>query len=83
MSGKYSKMPLWAKLLVIAAVLPLGAYTWLLAHSSRGSAAFLVFYPLYVIASAICAWISWPDRREIYWILIILLFLTHAAMFAL
>lgn len=73
-------MPLWAKLLVIAAVLPLGSYPWLLAYSSRSAAAFLVFYPLYIVASAICAWICWDDRREIYWILIVLMFLTDIAI---
>lgn len=82
MSGKYSDMPLWAKLLIIFAALPVCAYPWMLAHTDEdsGTLTFLWLYPFYVLASAICAWICWLDRREVSWILIILMLLTHAGM---
>lgn len=82
MSGKYSDMPLWAKLLIIATALPLLAYPRIFAKvgNSTDINALIVLYPACVIVSAVCAWICWPDRREISWILIVLTLLTHAAM---
>lgn len=76
-------MPLWAKLLIIASALPVLAYPWLLSASAADTEerTFLWFYPIYVVASVICAWICWPERREVYWILIVLMLLTHAAIF--
>lgn len=82
MRGKYSDMPLWAKILIIVSALPVFSYPWLLANAGNDSETrtFLWLYPIYVLVSAVCAWLCWPDRREISWILIVLMLLTHAAM---
>jgi len=80
MSGKYSGMPIWAKFLIIISALPVLAYPWMISNAGSEIRTFLLIYPLYVLVSAICAWICWPDRREISWILIVLMLLTHAAM---
>lgn len=82
MSGKYSNMPLWAKIVIIVAALPVLAYPWLLSASAADSEerTFLWFYPIYVVASVICAWICWPDRREVSWILIIIMLFSHASI---
>lgn len=85
MSEKESNMPLWAKIVVITAALPVMSYPWLLAKTPADSTNEMLiwFYPVYVVVSAVCAWICWPQRREVYWILIALMLLTHAAMFLL
>lgn len=75
-----SKRPLWYKLIVIAACLPVLMYPKLLSIANGQFSIFLTLYPAYVIAAGICAWICYPDRKEVAWILIILLLMTHAAM---
>ena len=77
--------PLPVKLAVIAACLPLVAYPALLSRCPADSPAeiFVYLYPVYVVLSGVCAWQSWPARKEVFYILIALLLLTHAAMWAL
>lgn len=79
------KRPLWIKLLIVLCSLPVLAYPALLAKSPAGGPVetFLWFYPVYVVVAAVCAWLCWPSRRETSWILLILMLLTHAAMWVL
>ncbi len=76
------RMPLWMAAIIIACMLPLIAFPTLLGVTPPDSSArtFAWLYPFYVIASGVCAWICWPERKEISWILIILMLLSHAAM---
>ena len=85
MSENENKMPWWARLIVIAAAAPVCLYPLLLERTPEGSEneLFLWFYPIYVVVAAVCAWICWARRREVYWILIVMMLLTHAAMFML
>ena len=78
-------LPLWVKLLIIVCCLPLAAYPWLLSASAPGEENkwLLYLYPIAVILYAICAWKSWARRPELTWILLIMLLLTHAALWAL
>ncbi|MBD5216689.1 MAG: hypothetical protein HDS78_09305 [Bacteroidales bacterium] len=75
--------PLWVKIVIIVAMLPVLSFPWMLA-ASRGAGvemdAFLWFYPVYVLAAGICAWVVYGRRPELTWILIALLLLTHAGM---
>lgn len=38
------------------------------------------FYPAYVIATGVCAWLCYPQRKALAWILLALMLLSHAAM---
>ncbi len=79
-------MKWWIKLIIIVAMLPVLAYPKMLADSSPEAGSegtFLWIYPAYVLAAGICAWISWKKRPEITWILVVLLILTHVAMWIL
>lgn len=38
------------------------------------------FYPAYVIGTGICAYICYPQRKALAWILIVLMVMSHAAM---
>lgn len=74
------------KLIIIIAALPVVAFPALLSQAPAGDGTvdlFLWFYPLYVVASAVCAWICRDKRPEVMWILVVLMLLTHAAMWLL
>lgn len=77
--------PAWMTVLIIVCMLPVLAFPSLLAMSPAdpGAGALIWLYPFYVIASGVCAWICYPARKEICWILLILMLLSHAAMWAL
>lgn len=76
-------MPLWAKMIICIMALPLLAFPFILADSPADSSLrlFVWFYPAYIIISAICAWMCWRQRQEISWIIIVLMLLTHLAMY--
>ncbi len=75
--------PLWATLLAILLLLPLGFYPALLGRLQPESATLVKLYPLYAIFTAWLAWLCYPRRREMYWILLGLLLLSHAAVWLL
>lgn len=77
--------PAWMTIAIIACMLPVLAFPVLLANTAADSPArtFTWFYPFYVLASGICARICYPDRREMTWILLALMLLSHAAMWLL
>lgn len=81
------KFPLWAKLLIIISALPVVSLPMIINQCSAARyeeiKMFLMIYPLYVLASAVMAWISYRQRREVSLILIVVMLLTHAAMWML
>ena len=81
------KFPLWAKLLIIISALPVVSLPMIINPCSAARyeeiKLFLMIYPLYVLASAVMAWISYRQRREVSLILIVVMLLTHAAMWML
>lgn len=81
------KFPLWAKLLIIISTLPVVSLPMIINQCSAARyeeiKMFLMIYPLYVLASAVMAWISYRQRREVSLILIVVMLLTHAAMWLL
>ena len=79
------KAPLWVWVVIILCMLPVVAFPSMLSLTVAGSAArtFVWFYPFYVLASGICARVCWPDRKDVMWILLVLMLLSHAAMWML
>lgn len=81
------KFPLWVKLLIIISALPVVMLPMIINQCSAARyeeiKMFLMIYPLYVLASAVMAWISYRQRREVSLILIVVMLLTHAAMWML
>ena len=86
-SSEKKKFPWWVKLLIIVSALPVMMLPAIIgkcgAMQYESAKMFFMFYPLYVIASTILAWISYRQRPEISLILIIILWLTHIAMWLL
>lgn len=79
------KVPAWVTAVIIVCMLPVAAFPTLLSMSAPDSAArlFVWFYPAYVIAAGICARICWRQRRDVMWILLVTMLMSHAAMWAL
>ena len=81
------KFPLWVKLLIIISALPVVMLPVII--SSCGAARyeevklFIMIYPFYVLASAVMSWISYRQRPEVTMILIVMMLLTHVAMWML
>lgn len=77
--------PWWFKLVVVVCALPVLAFPFLLSDAPAGGIArsLVILYPAYVIVSAICALICYGRRPEVSWILVVLMLLTHAAMWIL
>lgn len=79
---KGPRTPLWMTIVIIICMLPVLAFPSLLSLSPQDSplTALVWFYPVYVLATGICAWMCYPSRRELSWILILLMLLSHAAL---
>ena len=79
------KTPLWFTAIIIVAVLPILLTPFMIAGTAPDSPARTLawFYPAYLIASALCAYICYPQRRETAWIVFVLMILSDAAMWLL
>ena len=81
------KFPLWVKLLIIISALPMVMLPIIIGNCDavryEEVKLFIVIYPLYVLASAVMAWISYRQRPEVAMILIIMTLLSHIAMWML
>ncbi len=83
-SDNKKKIPLWAKVLIIISALPVFMLPIIIRNVStiryEEIRMFIMFYPLYVIASTVLTWINYRQRPELSIILIILMWLSHIAM---
>ncbi len=89
MSADYNpssrRRPVWMIIVIIVAMLPALAFPKLLAMTApdSGQRTLVWLYPFYVAASGAFAWICWPERKEVSWVLIVLMLMTHAAIWLL
>lgn len=83
MSDYHPRTPWWMTALIILITVPLLAYPMALSTlpADHEAKTLIWLYPAYVIAAGICAWISYPRRPEITWILIVLMILSHAGVY--
>lgn len=77
------KHPWWFTLMLIILVMPAFSTPWLLADAPEGSMleTLIKWFPAYLLLSAICAWISYPQRRDVAWILVVLMILSAGSLF--
>jgi len=78
-----NKMPIWIKALIVLMMLPVAGFFLLLTglpadHTVR---MLIWFYPAYIIASGVCAWMCWKQRPEITWILLLLMLLSTLSIY--
>ena len=79
------KAPKWAAWVAVIVCLPLLSLPWMIADSAPDSNTkiMLSLYPLVVVLGAFCAWKCMPERPEVFWILVAVILLVHAAMWVL
>ena len=80
--------PRWKKLVIWLSLLPLLWWPVSLLHDSAylwdGTKRLLMFiFPFYALGSVLMAWHCRNERPEVMWILLILLWFSYAAIFAL
>ncbi|MCM1451318.1 MAG: hypothetical protein NC102_03600 [Clostridium sp.] len=75
----------WLILLLLFLLTPIFFFIGVAAEAPEGSLlqGLLWLYPAFCIADAICAWICYPQRKEITWILIGILILSHIGVYIL
>lgn len=81
------KFPLWVKLVIVLSALPVMMLPIIVSDCSalqyEELKMFIMIYPLYVVASAVMAWVCYRQRPELSIILVVLMILTHIAMWML
>ncbi len=79
------RAPVWFVLLLVVLSLPLFSFIYFIGATEEGTTARALawMYPIYVVMSAVCAYICYPDRRELSWILVVLLGARDAGMWLL
>lgn len=80
------KAPWWFTVLLVLVAFPTVAFIPQAAHILEeaewlGSSYVGWVYPVYVLLSAFLAWISYPTRRTLAWILFALIILTDIGLF--
>lgn len=77
------RRPWWFTTLLILLVVPAFGTPWLLADAPTDSLLELLikWFPAYLILSAVCAWLAYPARREVSWILVAVMALSAGSLF--
>lgn len=83
MNSDMQRTPWWMSVIIVVLSLPVFSLPYLLSVCAPGLKTFVWLYPLYVLVAAWLAWICYPRRRLLSWILLIVMVLTHVAMFTL
>ncbi len=76
------RRPWWFTVILIVMVFPAFGMPWMLASAPVGSMllTLIKLYPAYLALSAVCAWLCYPQRRELAWILVALMALSSSAL---
>lgn len=79
------RTPIWMGIVIALAMIPALIFPFRMgAMPTDATARYLIwFYPAYVIGSGVCAWLCYPQRKALAWILIVLMILSHMAMYML
>lgn len=86
MEKNRKRVPAWMLAVIIIVALPVLAFPVMLSQSASidgGEKYFLWLYPAYVVAASLLAWQCYGRRTEMTWIILVLVALTHAAMWLL
>lgn len=77
------RRPWWFVLILILLVLPAFGMPWLLADAPQGSVLYILikWFPAFLLLAAVCAWYAFPQRRDVGWILVAIMFLSDCALF--
>lgn len=76
------RRPWWFTMILILLVFPSFGMPWMLASAPAGSLlhTLVKLFPFYLLGSAVCAWLCYPQRRELSWILVALMVLSSSGL---
>lgn len=79
------KRPWWFTTLLVILVLPAFSMPWVLSDAPDGTLLYklIKWFPAFLLLAALCAWFSYPQRRDVAWILVALIILASISLFAL
>lgn len=79
------RRPWWFTLILIILVLPALATPWVLADGPVGSTLdkLIKWFPAFLILAAVCAWLAYPQRRDVAWILVAIMLISASSLFIL
>lgn len=79
------KTPFWFLVVIILVALPVFQMPWLLSACQPESfnRTLVWIYPFYVLMAGYLAYICYPKRQAMSWILLILMIMTHLAIWQL
>lgn len=83
---EFRRVPGWVVAVIVIAALPVLAFPAMLSKSTEIAGEnryFLWLYPFYVLAAAFLAYQCYGRRTVMTWIIVVLMLLTHAAMWVL
>lgn len=82
----YGTAPRWVAVVIIILMLPVFAFPALLSALPPDDSSIRTIawcYPFYVLLSGYLAWQCYPQRPAMSWILLVLMVMSHAAMWIL
>lgn len=80
------RRPFWLLVIIIILSLPIFAFPTMLGMINQGEQVVQTMawlYVAYILLTDYLAWICWPERKTMTWILLALLIMSHCAMWGL
>lgn len=74
------KPPRCILVIVILLMLPLLAFPWILSTAKPEFRTLVAMYPVYVLATGFLSYQCYVSRRELFYILLVLLIMSHVAI---
>ncbi|MBD5314823.1 MAG: hypothetical protein HDS08_01495 [Bacteroides sp.] len=84
--NRYGRTPVWMLIVIILVMLPVFQMPMLLATCPpdlSGIRTLIWGYPFYVLLTGWLAYVSYPSRPAISWILLVIMLMSHAAIYML
>lgn len=77
------RRPWWFTLLLILLVLPAVGMPWVLVSAPENTMlhTLIKWFPGFLVLSAICAWMAYPARKDVSWILVAIMAMSSAALY--
>ena len=77
------KRPWWFTLLLVLLILPAFSMPWVIADAPKGSllAILIKWYPAFLLLSGLCSWFAYPQRKDVAWILVVIMILSAVSLF--
>ena len=80
MTPNKRKPPRYILAIVVLMMMPLLAYPWVLSTTQSEYRTLVAMYPVYVLATGFLSYQCYVSRRELFYILLFLLLMSHIAI---